>query len=73
MDELQHRIATIEPLAYDRTRNYLNGQVTWLSPLLTHGITNTREVADLVRQQHSISSSYRLFFELGWREFFHRT
>ncbi|MFK8082522.1 MAG: FAD-binding domain-containing protein [Granulosicoccus sp.] len=72
-DQIQERITQIDPRAYDKTRNYLDGDVTWLSPFLTHGIIDTRQIADIVLGEHKPKSCYRLLFELGWREFFHRT
>jgi len=71
--DVTERIAQIDPVAYDKSRNYLAGSVTWLSPFITHGITNTQEVARGVLQQHSKGSAYRLLYELAWREYFHRT
>lgn len=73
VQDLQARIEQIDPRTYDKTRNYLNGDVTWLSPFLTHGIINTRHLANSVLVSHKPKSSYRFLFELGWREFFHRT
>jgi len=72
-EQLQERVEQIDPRAYDKTRNYLDGEVTWLSPFLTHGVINTQRVADNVLTRHKAKSCYRLLFELGWREFFHRT
>ena len=46
--DLEERLALIDPVEYDRTRNYLDGGVTWLSPFITHGIINTRDVANAV-------------------------
>lgn len=71
-DVLQ-RISRIDPQAYDRTRNHLSGKVSWLSPFLTHGITNTREIADKLLERQPPENCYRFLYELGWREFFHRT
>lgn len=71
-DEMLRRIKMIDPGEYDKTRNYLDGAVTWLSPFLTHGITNTSEIASHVLHECKPSSCYRLLFELGWREYFHR-
>lgn len=72
-DDISLRMEQIDPRAYDKTRNYLNGQVTWLSPFLTHGVIDTRSIADTVLESHKPKTCYRLLFELGWREFFHRT
>lgn len=67
------RIDAIDPDEYARTRNDLDGAVTWLGPFLTHGVTTTKEVAERVRRRHAADACYRLLFELAWREFFHRT
>ena len=72
-DTILSRISDVDPRAYDRTRNYLNGSVTWLSPFLTHGIIDTTDVAEGMLLNHPVKSCYRLMFELAWREFFHRT
>ncbi len=71
--EVTARLEYIDPRAYDKTRNYLDGSVTWLSPFLTHGITTTVELSQSVLLKHKTSSCYRFLFELAWREFFHRT
>ncbi|MFK7860527.1 MAG: FAD-binding domain-containing protein [Granulosicoccus sp.] len=73
LQQIQERIDQIDPWAYDKTRNYLDGDVTWLSPFVTHGVISTRQIADRVLTGHKAKSCYRLLFELGWREFFHRT
>lgn len=73
IDDVNTRIRNIDPRVYDKTRNYLDGGVTWLSPFTTHGITTTKHIAELVLENHKPKSCYRLLFELGWREFFHRT
>lgn len=72
-DDLITRLDCIDPRRYDKTRNYLNGGVTWLSPFVTHGILSTQQIADVVLREHKAKTCYRLLFELGWREFFHRT
>ncbi len=65
------RIAKISPSAYARTRNALDGEVSGLSPYLTHGIVNLPEVAALVASKHRLGYEDKLVFEWGWREFFH--
>ena len=72
-EQLIERCTQIDPRQYDKTRNYLDGAVTWLSPFTTHGIISTKQIADAVLTNHKAKSCYRLLFELGWREFFHRT
>lgn len=72
-DDILQRIVQIDPRAYDKTRNYLDGDVTWLSPFTTHGIISTSTISEIVLRSHKAKSCYRLLFELGWREYFHRT
>jgi len=72
-ESVLERISQIDPQAYEHTRNFLDGSVTWLSPFVTHGITNTTEIADLLHLKHDPSNSRKLLYELAWREYFHRT
>ena len=64
------RIARVQPAAYARTRNHLDGAVTGLSPYLTHGLVTLREVLAAVLQQQPLEVQHKLVYELGWREFF---
>lgn len=72
LEDVLTRIDGIDPRRYDKTRNYLDGAVTWLSPYITHGVINTQTVAERVLQHHPAKSCYRLLYELAWREYFHR-
>ena len=64
------RARAIDPQQYARTRNYLNGAVSRLSPYLTHGLIDTQTVMQLVAEQHSLGWDDKFAFELGWREYF---
>lgn len=64
------RIASVQPAAYARTRNHLEGAVTGLSPYLTHGLVTLREVLAGVLEKHPLEAQHKLVYELGWREFF---
>lgn len=65
------RAENINPSRYARTRNALNGDVTGLSPYLTHGIVSLDWVARTVAATHPLGYADKLVFELGWRAFFH--
>ncbi len=71
-DEIDRRLAAIDPRAYDKSRNHLEGAVTWLSPFLTHGIIDTSTIAAALLARRQPQDCYRLLFELAWREYFHR-
>jgi deoxyribodipyrimidine photo-lyase len=63
-------IEKIDPVLYSRTRNFLDGAVTGLSPWITHGYINVREVTQLLLEKHALSFEDKLIFEFAWREFF---
>ena len=64
------RINALRPLQYERSRNFINGAVTGLSPYITHGIVSLPEVLAGVTQRHSLQVQHKFVFELGWREYF---
>lgn len=67
------RVDAIDPVAYAKTRNYLNGAVTYLSPYLSRGLISTKQVLDrLVAKGHSIHQMEVLVKELAWRDYFQR-
>jgi deoxyribodipyrimidine photo-lyase len=64
------RIAVVRPADYARTRNFVNGAVTGLSPYITHGMVSLPEVLAGVLKQHFLDTSHKFVFELGWRDYF---
>lgn len=64
---LNSLVSAIDIQAYGKTRNHLAGQVTHLSPYLTHGFLT---IPDLFEQLPQLTLSDKLAFEFGWREFF---
>jgi deoxyribodipyrimidine photo-lyase len=64
------RLAAVQPEAYARTRNALEGAVTRLSPYLTHGFLSLREVYAAVNARHPLDARHKLVFELGWRAYY---
>lgn len=65
------RLDAVDPAAYGRTRNSLEGAVTRLSPYLRHGVLSLDEVrrAVLDRDPHG---SWKLVNELSWRDYYVR-
>ena len=64
------RLAAVQPEAYARSRNHLDGAATGLSPYLTHGLLSLPEVLAGVLQRHALPVQHKLVFELGWRAYF---
>ncbi len=65
------RIRAIQPAAYARTRNALDGAVTGLSPYITHGFVSMTDMLNDVVTRHALPAEHKLVFELGWRAYFH--
>jgi len=65
------RVDEIDPRAYARTRNALDGAVTRLSPWITHGFVDLPEIVTRLRQQRGLGPLDKLTCEFAWREFFH--
>ena len=71
-DILQYH-STIDPVSYGRTRNFLTGSVTRLSPYISRGVISTRKVLDsLVQRGFTFDQCEVLVRELAWRDYFQR-
>lgn len=70
LEAAQARLAAVQPDAYARSRNALQGAVTRLSPYLTHGLLSLREVYGAVHARHPLAPQHKLVFELGWRAYY---
>ncbi|MEB3196623.1 MAG: FAD-binding domain-containing protein [Candidatus Sericytochromatia bacterium] len=67
----RRRLRGVDPKAYARTRNSLDGRVTGLSPFITHGFVAPREILATLAERGPLTADDKLVMELGWREFFH--
>jgi deoxyribodipyrimidine photo-lyase len=64
------RLAAVDALSYAKTRNYLGGAVTCLSPYITHGFIPLPEIVANVEARFAREQAEKLISEFGWREFF---
>jgi len=64
------RIAAVRPNDYARTRNFIDGAVTGLSPYITHGFVSLPQVLTGVSARRRMAAQHKFVFELGWREYF---
>jgi deoxyribodipyrimidine photo-lyase len=66
-------LAKVKPAEYARSRNFLDGAVTRLSPYLRHGVLTLAEVRDHVLERvQRASDAEKLVNELGWRDYWQR-
>jgi len=67
------KIDQIDPLKYGKTRNFVDGAVTYLSPYISRGVISTKQVLENVLSKgYKIPEIESLVKELCWRDYFQR-
>ncbi len=68
--EILNRIDSIDPIAYGKTRNFVDGAVTRLSPYISRGVISTRQVLDaLLNKGYQPDKIEKITQELAWRDY----
>ncbi len=63
----------IKPSQYAGTRNFINGNVSYLSPYISRGVISTKQVTEYVQQQDYKPYLVSKFMqELAWRDYYQR-
>jgi len=70
IEAIQNRIDNIDAIKYGRSRNFIDGDVTYLSPYFCHGAINTQQVLLQIAERYSSKQAEKFIFELAWRDFF---
>lgn len=66
-------IDAVDPIAYSRYRNHVDGPVTYLSPFISRGVISTKQVLNaLLEKGYTLKQSGKLIQEMAWREYFQR-
>jgi deoxyribodipyrimidine photo-lyase len=69
VEKIQH----INPIKYAKTRNFINGAVTYLSPYISRGVISTKQIKDTVLAKGFKPYQIEKFLqELAWREYYQR-
>lgn len=69
-DSILKRIDAIEPISYGKTRNFIDGDVTYLSPYISRGVISTSFVLEKVLARDVDPESIKKFIqELCWRDY----
>lgn len=70
---IYQRIDSVDPIAYARTRNFVDGDVTYLSPYISRGVISTKTVLERVLSRGYEPFQITKFIqELAWREYYQR-
>ncbi|WP_341524595.1 FAD-binding domain-containing protein [Nostoc sp. UHCC 0302] len=69
----EQALQKIDPLDYSKTRNFLTGAVTRLSPYIRYGVLSLREIRDYVLNHvENSEDATKLINELAWRDYWQR-
>lgn len=71
-NEIISRIEQIDARKYEKTRNFINGAVTYLSPYIARGVIQLPQIKEIVVPKYGRYIAEKLIQELAWREFFQR-
>src|SRR5688572_13377406 len=64
---------SVNPAQYAKSRNFLNGKVTRLSPYIRYGVLSLSEVRDFaLKNVQNPNEAEKLIQELGWRDYWQR-
>ena len=68
-----NKIEVINPVKYAHSRNYIDGQVNYLSPYISRGVISTKQVLkSLLAKGYSFEHLEPLIQQLCWRDYFQR-
>ena len=71
-NEVLELIDHIDPVSYCKNRNYVNGNVTKLSPYISRGVISTKQVLKVsLEKVNSFKSIEKFIQELVWRDYWH--
>lgn len=70
--EALRRMAKIKPLSYAKNRNFLDGDVTRLSPYLRHGCITIAEAIHTTKKIANTGGAEKLLFEFAWRDYWRK-
>ncbi len=67
------KIETIDPIAYGKTRNFIDGDITYLSPYISRGVISTKQVVESVLARgYRVNEIESFIKECAWRDYFQR-
>jgi deoxyribodipyrimidine photo-lyase len=72
-DLILEKVHQVNPIQYAKTRNFINGAVTYLSPYISRGVISIKQVQEAVLKKGYKQYEIEKFLqELAWREYYQR-
>jgi len=70
---IMERVNAVNPIKYAKTRNFINGDVTYLSAYIARGVISVKQIKEAVLQKgHKPYEIEKFLQELAWREYYQR-
>ncbi len=70
LEHVEQKIKAIDPDGYARSRNFLDGSVTRLSPYISRGVISTKQVFQHIKTLNlPYAKCEKLIQELAWRDY----
>jgi deoxyribodipyrimidine photo-lyase len=71
LEEILNKVENIKPVKYGKTRNFLNGDVTKLSPYISRGVISTKFILEkTLAKNYEYYLIEKFLMELAWRDYF---
>lgn len=70
-EKILEKIESFDPRTYKKSRNFLNGNVSYISPYVTAGVISQKQIVEILLKKFTIFELKEYIFELAWREFFY--
>lgn len=72
-DKILDQISRLDPLQYSKTRNFINGAVSMLSPYISRGVISLKQIQQgIISKGFSLEIAEKFLQELAWREYYQR-
>ena len=72
-NKIIERVNGLDPVRYASTRNFINGNVSKLSPYISRGVISTKTIFNqLIKSGHEISQIQKFLQELSWRDYWQK-
>lgn len=69
-ESILEKVESINPVGYCKSRNFLDGDVTYLSPYISRGVISTKTVFESVKKRgFDLKSIEKFIQELAWRDY----
>lgn len=69
--EIKELIEIINPINYAKTRNFIDGDISKISPFISRGVISTKYILDsIIKRGYTYEESEKFIQELAWRDYY---